>query len=113
MTAKQLLHRMPAAFDASAAGDLSATIQYDISEPVHHVLEDGELRAVDGPADAPDLTIALADDDLLGLFQGRLDPLSAFMTGRVKVTGDMVLAQRLLGLFDLTQLSEATARIEG
>lgn len=103
---------MPAALDASAAGDTEATIQYEISEPVHHVLESGELRTVEGRAETPDLTITVDDGDLVQLFRGELDPLSAFMTGRVKVTGDMMLAQRLLALFDKDQLVGAAAQVE-
>jgi putative sterol carrier protein len=112
MTAKQFLLTMPDALDASAAGDTAAVIQYEISEPVHHVLEDGVLEAVDGRADEPDLTVAIADDDLLALFGGRLDPLTAFMSGRLRVGGDLELAQRLVGFFDqetLTSLAPEAA----
>jgi putative sterol carrier protein len=110
MRAKELLLRMPEALDASAAGTTSAVIQYEISEPVHHVLEGGELRAVEGRAEHPDLTVTVSDDDLLQLFGGRLDPMMAFMSGRLRVGGDVELAQRLVGFFDqetLTSLAPA------
>jgi len=32
------------------------------------------------------------------LMHGQLNPLSAFMTGRVKIVGDMALAMKLLDL---------------
>ncbi len=111
MNAKELLLRMPEALDASAAGTTSAVIQYEISEPIHHVLEGGELRAVEGRADDPDLTVTISDQDLLALFGGRLNPMTAFMSGRLRVGGDVALAQRLVGFFDQEKLmSLAPAR---
>ncbi|CAN5661197.1 hypothetical protein BH23DEI1_BH23DEI1_22790 [soil metagenome] len=100
MTAKELLLRMPEALDATAAGATSAVVQYEISEPVHHVLAGGELQALEGRASEPDLTVTIADTDLVELFHGRLNPMTAFMSGRLKVGGDIALAQRLVGFFD-------------
>jgi putative sterol carrier protein len=105
MTAKELLLRMPELLDASAAGTTSAVIQYEISEPIHHVLADGELHAVEGRADGADLTVTIADADLVDLFGGRLNPMTAFMTGRLQVGGDVALAQRLVGFFDQDALT--------
>ena len=104
MTAKQLLHRMPEALDHEAAAGTDATIQYDISEPTYQVLEGGELTVHDGTAPDPDLTIAIGDEDLVRLFRGELNPMAAFMTGRIKVRGDMVLAQKLVGFVDRRKL---------
>jgi putative sterol carrier protein len=105
MTAKDLLLRMPEALDASAAGSTSAVIQYEISEPIHHVLEAGELRAIEGRASDPDLTVTISDADLVDLFAGRLNAMNAFMSGRLRIGGDVALAQRLVGLFDQEMLT--------
>lgn len=105
MTAKELLYKMPEAFRAEAAGDLEAVIQYDISEPVHHVIKNGSLHVHDGHADNPNLTVKIADDDLVKLMTGELNGMSAYMTGRLKVQGDMMLAQRLVGLVDRSKLT--------
>jgi putative sterol carrier protein len=105
MDAKELLYRMPAAVDAAAAGDTRAIIQYEISEPVYHVLDAGTVRTVEGRADSPDLTVTISDEDLLALFNGELNPMMAFMTGRIRVGGDMQLAQRLVKFFDQDKLA--------
>jgi putative sterol carrier protein len=104
MTAKELLMRLPEAVDTAAAADTTATVQYEISEPVYHVIEGGEMRTVAGRAERPDLTVTMSDEDLLALFQGRINPAMAFMTGRIRVGGDLDLAQRLLALFDRDKL---------
>jgi putative sterol carrier protein len=100
MTAKDLLNAMPTALDRDAAGSTSAVIQYQLSEPLHHVLDNGRLETHDGHAEAPDVTVTMSDDDLVALFRGELNPMVAYMTGRIKVSGDVNLAQRLVSLFD-------------
>ncbi len=46
----------------------------------------------DRPADC---TVSVSKDDLVALAQGRLDPMTALMRGRMKVTGDMSVAMQL------------------
>ena len=108
MTAHDLLRRMPEVLDREAAAGIDAVIQYDVSDPVHHVLNDGEMTIHEGPAEAPDLVVEIEDEDLLELFHGNLNPLTAFMSGRVKVQGDMQLAQRLVALVDRERLVQVT-----
>lgn len=97
MTAKELLRRMPEALDPEAAAGTEAVIQYEISDPTYQVLKDGSLSVHDGRAENPDLTVSISDENLLRLFRGQLNPMSALMTGKIKVKGDMMLAQRLVG----------------
>ena len=49
----------------------------------------------DKPADA---TVSMKWDDFIALSQGQLDPMMAFMQGKLKVAGDMMLAQKLAPL---------------
>lgn len=44
---------------------------------------------------AADCTVSVSKDDLVALAQGRLDPMSALMRGRMRVSGDMSVAMRL------------------
>jgi putative sterol carrier protein len=103
MNAKELLHRIPESFDASDMAE-NAVIQYAISEPVYHVLENGRLTAHDGEAEAPDVTIRVSDENLVRLMTGELNPMSAFMTGKLKLDGNVMLAQRLVARVDRASL---------
>ena len=55
---------------------------------------------IDGPTvtneNTPgDCTIIVAKDDLVAMTRGELDPTTAFMTGKLKINGDMAVAMAL------------------
>ncbi|MBW8882727.1 MAG: SCP2 sterol-binding domain-containing protein, partial [Asticcacaulis sp.] len=47
---------------------------------------------------AADTTIQISIDDLKAMAAGALDPMMAFMMGKMKIQGDMSVAQRLAPL---------------
>ncbi len=56
----------------------------------------GDAGAVNpGPAENANCTVTIADEDLLAIIGGSLNPQMAFMTGKVKISGDMSLAMKL------------------
>lgn len=105
MSAVDFLKKLPAAFDASAAGDANCVIQFNISTPMHAVIKDGTCEVNDGPADNADLGITMEDDDLIALLKGELNGMNAFMSGKLQIEGDMMLAQRMGSFFDASKLS--------
>lgn len=56
----------------------------------------GKATNEDGEADA---TVAVNFDDFTQLLQGKLDPMMAYMSGKLKVAGDMSVAMKLQSLF--------------
>ncbi len=105
MNAKDVLLKVPGAVKVDPAAR-RAVVQYDISQPVYHVIEDGAVEAFEGTAEGPDVTIKVADDDLIKLLGGQLNPMTAVLTGRLKVRGDVGLAQRLIAMVDRRKLAE-------
>merc|ERR1712185_673857 len=51
--------------------------------------------AVKWGEDKADVTITLADADFVAMAEGKLDGMQAFMSGKLKIKGNMMLAQKL------------------
>lgn len=104
MTAAEMIRNLPKAFDASAAAGTDCTIQFNCSTPMHVVIKDGSCKSGDGPAASSDLAITMEDEDLIALMKGELNGMQAFMTGKLQIEGDMMLAQRMASFFDASKV---------
>ena len=104
MSAAELLKKMPEAFDAEAAGDTNCVVQFNTSEPMYANIADGKCDVTAGSNDAADVSITMEDDDLVALMKGELNGMTAFMTGKLQLEGDLMLAQRIFGFFDASKL---------
>merc|ERR1712064_272881 len=47
-----------------------------------------------------DVTITIADADMVAMAEGKLDGMQAFMGGKLKIKGNMMLAQKLAGIIE-------------
>ena len=89
-----IFNGMVAAFDPSAAGYQSAVIQYDVTAPdgAHSYqlnVADGKCKVAKGGKEAARITFALALPDFLRLIADKLDGKQAFMSGKLRVSGDL------------------------
>ena len=66
--------------------------KFEIEDEGAIVIDVGGARASD---DAADVTLSASADTFQDILAGNLDATSAFMTGRLKLDGDMGLAMRL------------------
>lgn len=46
----------------------------------------------------PDTTLSVADSDLVDIALGKINPQAAFMKGKLKITGNIMLTQKLVPL---------------
>ncbi len=92
---------LPQKFDANKAAGVNAVIQMNITGPKGGnwvvTIKDQKLDVKQGKADCPDITIETGDVDYLELVNGRLNGVNAFMSGKLKFTGSMTVALKLLG----------------
>lgn len=56
-----------------------------------------------GTHDSPGATITVSSEDWLGMLNGSLNPMQAFMSGKIKIDGDMTLAMSLQQVMNLAQ----------
>lgn len=71
---------------------LAETIKFDCGAEGAITLEGGKAVLVDNPAQC---TIHMTAANLGRLITGKLNPMTAFATGKLKVSGDMTLAMKL------------------
>ncbi|MBI2382850.1 MAG: SCP2 sterol-binding domain-containing protein [Gammaproteobacteria bacterium] len=106
MSAVEFLQNLPAAFNAGAAADANCVLQFNISQPVYATIQSGNCTVTVGSAPSPDVSLTMEDGDLVQLMKGELNGMMAFMTGKLQVDGDLMLAQRLSSFFDAEKLAK-------
>ena len=103
MTIHELFEQMPNHYNAAAGAGLTKTFQWDITgnEPSVWAFKivNGEGELIPGGVEKPDITITVGDKDWISIVEGKLVTRSAFMSGKLKVSGEMMLAMRLQQLF--------------
>ena len=98
---KWLPEQSAAADDAQKAKikDINAVIQVVLTGEgggeYYMELAAGDFKTAKGKADSPNMTITQAVEDWREINAGRLNPQMAFMSGKLKISGDMSLAMKL------------------
>jgi putative sterol carrier protein len=82
-----------------ASRGLRLTLQQRVTGPdgekaFHVRFEDGEIEVREGDAERPDVTFSQDRDTAEAIARGRLSAQSAFMAGRLQVSGDVPLLVR-------------------
>lgn len=104
-TVKETFDAMAGRFRADKAAGVNATIQYDITGDQggswNAVIKDGACTVNSGAAATPNLTLTMSQQDWLDMVTGKLSGQMAFMSGKLKLKGDMGLAMKVGGLFQV------------
>jgi len=99
--------RMPALFRADKAGKTNAVIHWivtggaDGADTYEVVVDNGTCTLNKKPEHEPRVAVTLGPVEFLKLVSGNLNPVMAFMTGKLKAKGDLGLAANLNNLFDI------------
>ncbi|GAB4368027.1 MAG: SCP2 sterol-binding domain-containing protein [Deltaproteobacteria bacterium] len=82
--------------DPSKMAGMDCVYQFQVGDQGYHVaMKDGKASVAKGAATSPNCTVTMAENDFLDMIAGRLNGQMAFMTGKLKVAGDMGLALKL------------------
>ena len=97
--------QMPGRLDPEAAAGLDATIQFDLAGDGggvwHCTIKDGACAVTEGAHEEPTMTVSMEAADYVELIAGSLDGMTAFMSGRLRIAGDMGLAMQMQNLFQM------------
>ena len=83
---------------AANAPNLGKSIKLQLDEGIIHIDMTGDEAKVTNEDKAADTVVTTSVDTLDQLRSGKLNPMMAMMSGKVKIKGDMGLAMKLQGL---------------
>ena len=105
MTMAELFEAMPARLNNAAAAKVNKTVQWNITGDDLGVwaiqINDGAARLIPDGVEKPDVTFTVNSQDWLTIAEGKLNAMNAFMTGKLKIAGDMGLAMKVPQLLPL------------
>ncbi len=106
LTVQKLFEGMPQAFRAEMAGEDSLVFQFHITGDQagdwYVCVEKGQCTVDQGVHQSPTVSLTLKDHNWLAMAAGELSGAKAFMTGKLKLKGDLMAAQKLGTYFKLT-----------
>ncbi len=94
MSVADIFNSMPQRFQVDKAAGANMGILFDLSGDNggqwYVNIADGKLNvAQSAPAATPNATVKMTADDFTAMSTGSLNPMMAFMTGKIKVDGDL------------------------
>jgi putative sterol carrier protein len=95
------IQSMKAKFNPSAAAGLDLVFGFRIDEETNYALivKNGTCDVQEGVNPDANVTLVMDSDTLKGIVSGDTDGMQAFMAGKLRAEGDMMLAMKLSELF--------------
>jgi putative sterol carrier protein len=92
-------------FRPDKAQGVSEDIQFVVTDggeehPYSVAIKDGSCTATRGRADDPKTTLTTDLVSFCKLIAGQAEGVQLFMTGKLKISGDLMFAQRIMSFFD-------------
>ena len=95
-----VFQEMQSRFNPQAADGFDEVIQYDIDGNYWHVIiKDGQCEIIAAEHDDPSVTLTMNEETFVAVMTGEEDGTAAFMSGKLKASGDMMLTMKLAALF--------------
>lgn len=98
-----IMGKVPDYFQAEKAEGLEAVVQFHLTGPQGGdwgmIIKDRQCRVVNGILENPRLIFSAETQDCLSIFNGEVDPMRAFMQGKLGLRGDVTLAMKMFKIF--------------
>ena len=100
-TLAEIVETMKSRFNAEAAAGLDLVFQFDIEDGAtyHAIVKDGTCDIKEGSHDDPSVTLIMNSETMVGVMSGEQNGMQAFMMGKIRAEGNMMLATKLNELF--------------
>ncbi len=100
---KEVFTKMSEIFNPGAAQGLNVAFQFDITGDGggswNIGIKDSVCQIQEGTHEVPTVTLTMSCETWLAMVNKELNAMQAFMGGQLKVSGDIMLAQRVPELF--------------
>ena len=99
-TVQEFFDSLSSRTDTEKTAGMNNSYLFDIEGAGQWVVsvQDGSVSVSEGTGEA-DTTITTSEESFLAISRGELNPTSAYMTGKLKIKGDMGAAMKLQKLF--------------
>lgn len=100
MTAQEFFAKLPDKADPAKTAGMHNTYVFDVQDVGQWTVavDDGTITVTEGAGEA-DCTIAASEETLVKIAKGEANATTAYMTGKLKIQGDMGAALKLQKLF--------------
>lgn len=104
-TLSDIFAGMQTAFSPEKAAGVSAVIVWDVEvdggqKPWTIDITDGTCKITEGAAEGARVTLKVGLVDFIRLILGQADGTQLFMSGKLKLTGDMMFAMQMQNFFE-------------
>ena len=101
ITLTQVFNKLQDRFNPESAKGLNKTFQFSLNDADSFYLsiENSKLVSNWGEHKDPNITLIMDEATFIGVIQGEIDGMSAFMKGQLRAEGDVMLATKLGKLF--------------
>ena len=100
MEPREFFDTLPSRVDSSKTAGVNSSYVFDIEGAGMWKVDvtDAGVEVTEGGGDA-DVTIRASEDTFRAIAEGQQNPTTAYMTGKLKIEGDMGAAMKLQKLF--------------
>ena len=101
MTVQEFFDALPERVDPAKTAGMNNTYVFEVADAGTWTVKvvDGVVEVSDGAAEDADCTITASEETFAKIVAGESNATSAYMTGKLKIAGDMGAALKLQKLF--------------
>ena len=100
---REIFRLMPEQLNTDTARGMNSVIQFNLTGEGggewYVAIADGTCEVSEGTHPSPNMTMTMTASDYVDMITGKLNGQMAFMSGKLKIAGDMGMAMKMQSLF--------------